>query len=44
MLFPRQQRWERRRRAKMIVGVVFAALIFAGCVGVIIYRQGLDHH
>jgi hypothetical protein len=40
MLFPHLKSWERRRKVKLMLGVLFAALVCAGCVGLVIYRQG----
>ena len=44
MLFPRQQPWERQRKVKVMVGVLFSALVCAGCVGAMIYKQNFAHH
>ena len=44
MLFPRLQPWERRRRIKMVFGVVLAAAVFGGVVGAMIYKQGMSRH
>lgn len=43
MLFPRLQPWERRRKVKTMTMVLLTALVFAGCVGLVIYRQGFIH-
>ena len=39
VMFPRQQRSERTRRAKMVVGIVFVSLVLGGCLGVLLYLQ-----
>jgi hypothetical protein len=43
MLFPRLPRWERRRKVKMMMGVLLAGLVFAACVGVVIYKHNIPH-
>jgi len=43
VLFPRQQRSERSRKAKIVFGVVFVALILGGCLGVLFYLQNRHH-
>ena len=44
MLFPGLQPWERRRKIKVILGVLLTAVIFGGVVGAMIYEQGKFHH
>lgn len=44
LLFPRLQRWQQRRRIKVIFGVVLAAVLFGGAMGAMIYKQGMSHH
>ena len=39
VLFPRQQRSERSRKAKVVVGVVLASLFLGSCIGVMLYLQ-----
>ncbi len=39
ILFPHQQRDERTRKAKMVVGVVLASLVVGGSLGVFFYLQ-----
>jgi len=44
MLFPRVQPWERKRKTKIIVSVLFVALITAGSIGMTIYKVNSLHH
>ncbi|MEY4917717.1 MAG: hypothetical protein RL616_1630 [Verrucomicrobiota bacterium] len=44
IIFPRLQPWERKRKAKLIIGVVAAALIGAACTGLMIYKQNSSNH
>jgi hypothetical protein len=44
MLFPRLQSWERRRRVRVIFGVLFASVVMGGVVGIMIYKQGISRH
>ena len=44
VLFPRLQPWQRRRRIRVIFGVLLAALFLGGTVGVMIYKQGMTRH
>ena len=43
ILFPRLPQWERIQKTKMAAGVFFSALIFAGCVGMVIYLRNAGH-
>jgi hypothetical protein len=43
ILFPRLSRWERIQKTKIAASVFFSALIFAGCVGVVIYIRNAGH-
>jgi hypothetical protein len=43
ILFPRLSQWERIQKTKMAAGVFFSALIFAGCVGMVIYLRNAGH-
>jgi len=43
VLFPREQRSERSRKAKTVVGVIFMALVLGRCLGVIFYFQNSHH-
>jgi len=42
-MFPGRQRSERISKAKVVVGVVLAALILGGCLGVMFYLQNAHH-
>jgi hypothetical protein len=44
MLFPRLQPWERRRKVKVILGVLFTAVVMGGTVGMLIYKRGMSGH
>ncbi len=44
LLFPRLQPWERKRKTKLFIGVVAAALIGASCIGLMIYKQNFSSH
>ena len=44
VLFPRLQPWERRRKIKIIFGVLLVAVILGGTVGIMIYKQGMSRH
>ena len=37
ILFPRQQPWQRKREAKMILGATAVAVVFAGIIGLVIF-------
>ena len=43
VLFPHLQRSERSRKAKVVVGVVLAALAVGGCLGIFFYLQNSRH-
>ena len=43
ILFPRLLQWERIRKTKMVAGVFLSALIFAGCIGTVIYLRNAGH-
>ena len=44
LLFPRLQSWERRRKVKIILGVLFTSMVMGGTVGVMIYVRGISRH
>lgn len=44
MLFPRLQRWERRRRIRLIFRVLLVAVVLGGMVGGMIYSQAVYRH
>lgn len=44
MLFPRLQPWERRRRIRIMFGVLLAAMVMGGTVGLMMYKQGFSRH
>jgi len=44
LLFPRLQSWERRRKVKIMLGVLFTSVVMGGTVGVMIYMRGISRH
>ena len=44
VFFPRLQPWERRRKIKVVLGVLFTAILMAGFVGMMIYKQNFARH
>lgn len=39
ILFPRAQRWEQRRKVKLITATVLVACTGAACIGLTIYKH-----
>jgi hypothetical protein len=43
ILFPRLERWQRRRRVVMIIATVLTGLVLAGLVGLVMVLKNHSH-